>query len=107
MQLGAAKGKAKSKYAAQAWSQAHSLTEMEGGEQTLTWLGDLELGTTRSGLHSVSRNLDTSLAVQWLRLHDSTEEGVVSLPGWRTKISHAAKYNQKKLNETNKNTRSI
>ena len=105
MQLGAAKGKARSKYAAQAWSQTHSLTEMEDGEQILTWLGDFEPGTTRSGLHSVSGNLDTSLAVQWLRLHDSTEGGVVSLPGWGTKIPHAAKYSKK--NQLNKNTRSL
>ena len=68
------------------------MTEMEGGEETPTWLGDLEPGTTHSGLHSVSGTLDTSLTVQWLRLHDSTEGGVVSLPGWGTKIPHAAKY---------------
>ena len=36
----------------------------------------------------------TSLAVQWLRLQSSTTEGAGSIPGWRTKILHAAQCNQ-------------
>ena len=45
----------------------------------------------------VSRsNGGTSLAVQWLRLHASTAGGVGSIPGWETKIPHAARCRQKK-----------
>ena len=32
----------------------------------------------------------TSLAVQWLRLHAPNAGGTGSIPGWVTKISHAA-----------------
>ena len=40
--------------------------------------------------HSVeNRNVGTSLAVQWLRLPASTAGGARSIPGPRTKISHA------------------
>ena len=38
----------------------------------------------------------TSLAVQWLRLHASTAEGEGSIPGWGTKIPHAAQCSQNK-----------
>ena len=37
----------------------------------------------------------TSLAVQWLRLCASTAGGMGSIPGWGTKIPHAAQYGQK------------
>ena len=30
----------------------------------------------------------TSLAVQWLRLYALNAEGMVSIPGWGTKIMH-------------------
>ena len=34
--------------------------------------------------------LRTSLVVQWLRLRGSNAGGVGSIPGWGTKIPHAA-----------------
>ena len=46
-------------------------------------------------------NRGTSLAIQWLRLHASTPRGAGSIPGWGTKIPHAAtkkfKNKEKKL----------
>ena len=39
--------------------------------------------------YKVSR-LGTSLAVQWLRLCTSSAAGAGSIPGWGTKIPHAA-----------------
>ena len=38
----------------------------------------------------------TSLEVQLLRLRASTAEGTDSIPGWGSKISHAARHSQKK-----------
>ena len=38
----------------------------------------------------------TCLAVQWLRLHVSTEGGMGSIPGWGTKIPYAVWHGQKK-----------
>ena len=38
----------------------------------------------------------TSLVVRWLRLWASNARGVGSIPGWGTKISHAARHGQKK-----------
>ena len=43
----------------------------------------------------------TSLVVQWLRLHASTAGGVSSVPGWETKILHAAWHSQKKKKRGN------
>ena len=40
----------------------------------------------------------TCLAVQWLRLCGSAAGGVSSIPGWGTKISHAAWCGQEKKN---------
>ena len=40
--------------------------------------------------------LRTSLAVQWLRLHISSAEGVDSIPSQEAKILHAMWYGQKK-----------
>ena len=40
--------------------------------------------------------LGTSLAVQWLRLYIPNAGGTCSIPGWGTKISHAA-WCQKKI----------
>ena len=40
----------------------------------------------------------TSLAVQWLRLHDPDAGGTGSVPGGRTKILHAMRYGQEKKN---------
>ena len=40
--------------------------------------------------------LGNFLAVQWLRLHASTTEGMGSVPGWGTKIPHTAWHGQKK-----------
>jgi len=37
----------------------------------------------------------TCLAVQWLTLCTSTTRGVASIPGWRAKILHAMRYDQK------------
>lgn len=37
----------------------------------------------------------TSLAVQWLRFHSSTARDMGCIPGWGTKISHAAQQSQK------------
>ena len=39
---------------------------------------------------------ETSLAVQWLRLHASTAGGTGLTPGWGNKIPHAAWHGQKK-----------
>ena len=39
--------------------------------------------------------LGTSLAVQWLRLRDSSAGGTGSIPGWGTKIPRAAWCGQK------------
>ena len=38
----------------------------------------------------------TSLAVQWIRLCATIAGGTGLIPGWGTKILHAARYNQKK-----------
>ena len=40
--------------------------------------------------------MGNSLAVQWLGLCASTEGGTGSIPGWGTKIPHAAWRSQKK-----------
>ena len=40
------------------------------------------------------RALETSLAVQWLRLHASTARGTGSIPGRGTKIPHAMQCSQ-------------
>ena len=40
--------------------------------------------------------METSLAVQWLRLHAPNAEGMGSIPGRGTKILHATWHNQKK-----------
>ena len=42
----------------------------------------------------------TSLAIQWLRLHASTGGGIGSIPGWETKILHAAWHSQKRKKKT-------
>ena len=42
------------------------------------------------------RKKGTSLAVQWLRICASTAGGTGSVPGWGTKIPHAARCGQKK-----------
>ena len=39
--------------------------------------------------------IGTSLAVQWLRLCASNARGTGSIPGWGTKIPHAAWHGQK------------
>ena len=39
---------------------------------------------------------ETSLVVQWLRLHSSTTGDTGSIPGQETKISHAMWHGQKK-----------
>ena len=46
--------------------------------------------------------LGNSLAVQWLGLRASTAGGKDSIPGWGTKILHAAQHSQKNK-QTNKN----
>ena len=38
--------------------------------------------------------LGTSLAVQWLRIHVSSARGAGLIPGWGTKIPHAAQCSQ-------------
>ena len=40
--------------------------------------------------------LGNSLAVQWLRVRTSTAEGMGLIPGWVTKIPHAAWHGHKK-----------
>ena len=40
--------------------------------------------------------MGNSLAVQWLGLHASTAGGMSLIPGWGTKIRHAAWCSQKK-----------
>ena len=44
----------------------------------------------------------TSLAVQWLRLRASTAGGAGSIPGPGTKIPHAARLRQKKIEKMSK-----
>ena len=39
--------------------------------------------------------MGTSLVVQWLRICASTAGGMGSIPGWGTKIPHAAQSSQK------------
>ena len=48
-----------------------------------------------------TQNLGTSLAVQWLRLHVSTDGGVGSNPGKGTKILQVTHCSQKKANSNN------
>ena len=43
-----------------------------------------------------------SLAVQWLGLCALTAEGLGSIPGWGTKIPHAAQRDQKKRRKKKK-----
>ena len=43
--------------------------------------------------------LGNSLALQWLRLRTSTAGGMGSIPGWGTKILHAAPCGQKNQNQ--------
>ena len=38
---------------------------------------------------------ETSLAVQWLRLHASSARGMGLIPGWGTKTPHAMSCSQK------------
>ena len=40
---------------------------------------------------------ETTLVVQWLRLHTSTVEGTGLTPDWGTKISHALWCGQKRI----------
>ena len=42
-------------------------------------------------------DIGNSLAVQWIGLHASTAGGTGSVPGWRTKIPHAALHRQNVL----------
>ena len=44
----------------------------------------------RWNLFLLKSNTGTSLAVQWLRLHTPNAGGTGLIPGWRTKIPHAA-----------------
>ena len=46
--------------------------------------------------------MGTFLVVQWLRLHVSTSGGMGLIPGWGTKITHAAGRGQKKKKNHNK-----
>ena len=48
--------------------------------------------------------MGTSLAIQWLRFCVSNEEGMSSVPGQGTKITHATRREQNKTKQ-NKNTR--
>ena len=58
-------------------------------------------------LPSISReHRGTSLAVPWLRLCTSTAGGVCSIPGWGTKILHAARCGQKKKKKKKKKKKS-
>ena len=42
-------------------------------------------------------DIGNSLVVQWIGLHASTAGGTGLIPGWRTKIPHAARHNQNVL----------
>ena len=42
----------------------------------------------------------TSLAVQWLRRHAPNAGGMGLIPGWGTKIPHAAWHGKKKKSDT-------
>ena len=42
-----------------------------------------------------TKALGNSLAVQWLGLHASTAGDTGFIPGWGTKIPHAARHSQK------------
>ena len=52
--------------------------------------------------HSETVTAGTSLAVQWLGLHTSTEGGTVSIPGLGAKIPHATWRSQKKKKKEKK-----
>ena len=39
--------------------------------------------------------MGTSLLVQWLKLHTSNAGGMISIPGWETKIPHATPWSPK------------
>ena len=56
----------------------------------------LRTPTTEGHLRRNKYTFGTSLAVQWLRVHASTVGGTGSIPGWGTKIPHAAGHSQKK-----------
>ena len=43
----------------------------------------------------VNKAIETSLAVQWLRLRASNTGGMGTIPGQGTKIPHAARHGQK------------
>ena len=51
---------------------------------------------TNALLHKWLTCWETSLVVQWLRLHASTAGGTGSIPGQGTKIPHATQSSQKK-----------
>ena len=51
---------------------------------------------------SRNKSIGTSLEVQWLRLHASNAGGTCSIPGWGTKIPHAAWHGQKKKKKERK-----
>ena len=46
------------------------------------------------------KSLGTSLAVQWLRFHTPNAEGTGLIPGWGTKIPHAAWYGLNKMKKS-------
>jgi len=48
---------------------------------------------------------ETSLVVQWLRLHASTPRGMGLIPDQGTKILHAPQHSQKKIFNINSNKR--
>ena len=50
--------------------------------------------------HLREGTVGTSLVVQWLKLQASSAGGVGSIPGWGSKIPHAARCGQKKKNKT-------
>ena len=55
-------------------------------------------------LNQIRAENGNSLAVPWLGLHASTAGSTGSIPGWGTKILHAARRAQKNKQETDKGT---
>ena len=66
---------------------------MPGGSEALLAAEEGAVSEGRAG---------TSLAVQWLRLCASTAGSTGLIPGWGTKIPHAARCGQKKRKQETK-----
>ena len=84
-------------------------TEELGGLQSMGWQKVRQDGATNTftfnpqaalrldaEAESRKERAGTSLAVQWLRLYTPNAQGMGSIPGWGTRVSHAAWCGQKR-----------